>query len=267
MSKLSTGARQELLQAVTVRYQGAAAEAKGRILDEFVALTGYHRKHALRLLNGRVQADPRKKRGRSRLYDEAVHQALIVLWEASDRVCGKRLKPLLPILVPALERHGHLVLDNAVRERVFAASAATLDRILSPTKESAGGHRRRAKAIPAIRRSIPVRTFADWKDPLPGFLEADLAAHGGESMAGSFAHTLVLTDIASGWTECVPLIVREANLIVDALEQLRMCFPFPIRGIDTDNGSEFINDPDHVHEDWPAALTQSTYCRRNDRFE
>jgi hypothetical protein len=266
MSKLSTGARQELLQAVTVRYQGAAAEAKGRILDEFVALTGYHRKHALRLLNGRMQAGPTRKRGRSRLYDEAVHQALIVLWEASDRVCGKRLKPLLPILVPALERHGHLALDNAVRERVFAASAATIDRILSPTRKSAGGHRRRAKAIPAIRRSIPVRTFADWKDPLPGFLEADLVAHCGESMAGSFVHTLVLTDIASGWTECVPLIVREATLIVDALEQLRMCLPFPIRGIDTDNGSEFINDPlCQFCKECSIELTRSRPYRKNDQ--
>jgi Integrase core domain len=266
MSKLSTGARQELVQAVTVRYHNSAAEAKGYILDEFVAVTGYHRKHALRLLNRRTQVGPSKKRGRSRLYHEAVHQALIVLWEASDRVCGKRLKPLLPVLVPALERHGHLKLDAAVCERVFAISAATIDRILYPMRESVSGHRRRPKAIPAIRRSIPVRTFADWKDPAPGFLEVDLVAHGGESMAGSFAHTLVLTDIASGWTECVPLIVREANLIVDALEQLRTCLPFPMRGIDTDNGSEFINDPlCRFCKEHSIELTRSRPYHKNDQ--
>ena len=230
MSKLSTGAQQELVQAVRARYQSAAAEEKSHILDELFAITGYHRKHALRLFNGRRQVAPSKKRGRSRLYDEAVNQALTVLWEASDRVCGKRLKPLLPILIPALERHGHLALDAAVRERVFAVSAATIDRILSPVRESAIGRRRRAKAIPAIRRSIPVRTFADWKDPAPGFLEADLVAHGGETMAGSFAHTLVLTDIASGWMECVPLIVREANLIVRCTRTASYVFTFSNAG-------------------------------------
>ncbi len=266
MSKLSIGARQELVQAVTVRYQSSPAEVKGHILDEFVAVTGYHRKHALRLLNGRAQVGVIGKRGRVRLYDEAVHQALIVLWEASDRICGKRLKPLLPILVPALERHGHIALDTTVREHVFAVSAATIDRILSPVRESASGRRRRPKAIPAIRRSIPVRTFADWKDPIPGFLEADLVAHSGESMAGSFAHTLVLTDIASGWTECVPLIVREANLVVDALEQLRKCLPFPMRGIDTDNGSEFINDAlCQFCRERGIGLTRSRPYRKNDQ--
>ena len=266
MSKLSTGAKQELLQAVTARYRSSPAEAKGQILDEFVAVTGFHRKHALRLFNRRTQMGPRRKRGRSRLYDEAVHQALTVLWEASDRVCGKRLKPLLAVLVPALERHGHLTLDAAVRERVFAISAATIDRILYPMRESASCHRRRPKAIPAIRRSIPVRTFADWKDPVPGFLEADLVAHGGESMAGSFAHTLVLTDIASGWTECVPLIVREANLIVDALKQLRTCLPFPMRGIDTDNGTEFVNDPlCQFCKENSIELTRSRPYHKNDQ--
>ncbi len=266
MSKLSICVRQELVRAVTVRYQSSPAEVKGHILDEFVAVTGYHRKHALRLLNGRTLVGVTRKRGRLRLYDEAVHQALIVLWEASDRICGKRLKPLLPILVPALERHGHISLDPAVRERLFAVSAATIDRILSPVRQSATGRRHRARAIPGIRRSIPVRTFTDWKDPIPGFLEADLVAHSGERMAGSFAHTLVLTDIASGWTECVPLIVREANLIVDALEQLRRCLPFPMRGIDTDNGSEFINDAlCQFCRERGIELTRSRPYRKNDQ--
>src|SRR5438093_7375863 len=266
MSKLSTGARQELVEAVTARYQDATAEAKHHILDEFIAVTGYHRKHALRLLNREAHVDGSRKRGRVKLYDEAVHEALIVLWEASDRVCGKRLKPLLPILVPALERHGHLDLDVAVREHVFAVSAATIDRILSPVRESAIGRRHRRKVIPAVRQSIPVRTFADWNDPVPGFLEADLVAHSGQSMAGSFAHTLVLTDVASGWTESVALIVREANLIVDALEQLRKYLPFPMRGIDTDNGSEFINDVlSQFCKDHRIEFTRSRPYRKNDQ--
>jgi len=175
------------------------------------------------------------------LYDEAVRQALIMLWEASDRICGKRLRPLLAVLLPALEAHGHQHLDGGVRQRVLTASASTIDRLLIPPRH-VGGHRPRHPRKPGLRRTIPVRTFADWGDPVPGCVEADLVAHCGESMAGSFAHTLVLTDIASGWTECIALLVREASLVVDALDHLYTRLPFRLRGIDTDNGSEFISD-------------------------
>lgn len=242
MLEISTDARRELIQAIRGRYQSESADGKHRILDEFVAVTGYHRKHAIRILNSStasVAAVP--SRGRVCVYDEAVRQALIVLWEASDRICGKRLKPLLPVLLPALERHGHVSLDPTVRAGLMAVSAATIDRMLSGVRASVKG-RRWVKATPGVRRSIAVRTFADWDDPLPGFLEADLVGHSGENVAGSFTSTLVLTDIASGWTECIALVVREASLVVDALERLRLALPFPLRGIDTDNGSEFVNE-------------------------
>src|SRR6516225_4004373 len=181
MSEISMAARQELVQAIRGRYRTGSADGKGRILDEFVALTGYHRKHAIRVLNGLTGTRTSTRRGRLRLYDEAVHQALVVFWEASDRICGKRLKPLLPVLLPALERHGHLSLDPTIRAGLMAVSAATIDRMLSGVRASAGG-RRRAKTTPGIRRSIAVRTFADWHDPVPGFLEADLVVHSGENM-------------------------------------------------------------------------------------
>jgi hypothetical protein len=265
MSEISTATRQELLQAVGERYRTVSADEKGRILDEFVALTGYHRKHAIRVLNECTGTPPAARGKRPRLYNEAVHQALIVLWEASDRICGKRLKPLLPVLLPALERHGHLRLDPAVRVQLLAVSASTIDRMLSGARASAGRRRARPKTL-AVRRRIPVRTFADWHDPEPGFLEIDLVVHCGESMAGSFASTLVLTDIASGWIECVALLVRESSLVVDALERLRVTLPFPLRGIDTDNGSEFINESlitfcaDHSIE-----FTRSRPYQKNDQ--
>jgi hypothetical protein len=243
MAAISTATRQELVQAVSERYgTTVSADEKSRILDEFVALTGYHRKHAIRVLKGSPRITAVTRRGRLKLYDEAVRQALIVFWEASDRICGKRLKPLLPVLLPALERHGHIALDPVVRTQVLAVSAATIDRMLSGTRAPAGGRRARAKTTPAVRRRVPVRTFADWHEPAPGFVEADLVVHCGETMAGCFASTLVLTDIASGWTECIALLVRDGTLIVDALDQLRVTLPFPLRGIDTDNGSEFINE-------------------------
>ena len=218
MSTISPAARQELVTAVAERYQQSTAVDKRWILDEFVALTGYHRKHAIRVLNGNA-ATATAPRGRRCIYDEAVTETLIVLWEASDRVCGKRLKALLPILVPALERHGHLSLDPGVRERLLAVSAATIDRRLAPARAVTAGQRRRRRShLAGVRGSVPVRTFGDWKDPAPGFVEADLVAHCGRTMAGSFVSTLVLTDIASGWTECVPLLVREAQLVVDAVD-------------------------------------------------
>ncbi len=243
MAKISAMARRELLDAVSERYRKGATHEKRRILDEFVALTGHHRKHAIRLL--RTTSDGSelpKARSRSRVYDEAVRTALTVLWEASDRICGKRLKPLLAVLVPALERHGHIKLDDAVRARLFAVSAATIDRVLAPARAATSGRRVRGNRKPAVRKQIPIRTFADWNDPAPGYLEADLVAHGGESAAGSFTYTFVLTDIASGWTECIPLLVREATLVVDSLDRLSNLMPFPLRGIDTDNGSEFVNE-------------------------
>ena len=190
----------------------------------------------------RAVAGGASRRARLPVYDAAVREAIIVLWEASDRVCGKRLKPLLPILVSALERHGHLTLDSTVRARVLSASAATLDRLLRPTRASVAGQRVRGRAMPAVQRNVPVRTFAEWEEPLPGDMEADLVSHGGESAAGSFVHTLTLTDVASGWTECVALVVRDGALVTAALEHLRTSMPFPLRGFDTDNGGEFMNE-------------------------
>jgi hypothetical protein len=266
--RITVHARKELLRAIGERYREGTRKEKLAILDEFVAVTGYHRKHAIRMLGAAavVGAAERTVSLRPRLYDEAVREALVVFWEASDRVCGKRLKPLLSILLPALERHGHLRLDAAVRDKVFSVSAATIDRMLAPTRGSIAGNRTQRRAKPGIRRSIPVRTFADWNDPLPGFMEADLVCHGGETSAGSFAHTLVLTDIASGWAECIALAVREGSLIVEALAQLRATMPFPLRGFDTDNGGEFINDAVLAYcTESGIEFTRSRPYRKNDQ--
>jgi hypothetical protein len=167
-------------------------------------------------------------------------QALIVLWEASDRVCGKRLKPLLKILLPALERHGHLKLDEALRAKLLAMSAATIDRLLRAPRQT--GRKKKRRVVPEIRRRVPVRTFADWHEPPPGSMEMDLVAHCGDSTRGSYIHSLVLTDIASGWTESAPLVVRERTLLVETLDRIRLGLPFPLRALDVDNGSEFMNE-------------------------
>jgi len=240
MATISKKVRKELVHAVAERYQTSSKEDKTRILDEFVRLTGFHRKHAVRVLGGRVPAEKPNAGTRPRIYDEAVYQALIVLWEASDRICGKRLRALLPLLIDALERHGHLQLEAVVREKLHRVSASTIDRLLAPARSRTAQKRRNNP--PAVRSQIPVRTFADWDEPIPGFMEVDLVAHCGGVASGRYNHTLVLTDIFSGWTECISLAVRDSSLIVDGLEMLRVAMPFALRGIDTDNGGEFVND-------------------------
>jgi hypothetical protein len=192
----------------------------------------------------------RRGRVRPTLYDDAAKQALIVLWEASDRVCGKRLKPLLRILLPALERHGHLKLDEVIRAKVLAMSAATIDRLLRAPRQATRTKRPR-RVVPEIRRRVRVRTFADWHEPPPGDMEMDLVAHCGDMNRGSYVHSLVLTDIATGWTECAPLVVRESTLLVEALDCIRIGLPFPLLALDVDNGGEFLNE------------TMIQYCLRN----
>ena len=154
-----------------------------------------------------------------------MRQALTVLWEAADRVCGKRLKALIPMLVDAMERHGHLDLDPVVKTKVLQVSAATIDRVLADARLHIDGQRKRRNGVgSAIRRSIPVRTFADWRDPPPGFFEIDMVEHcGGAKTEGDYVHTLTLTDIASGWTECVAMRVRDQMLVIEAFGFPSIC--------------------------------------------
>ena len=203
---------------------------------------------------------PSGPRRRRRVYDDAVREALILVWEASDRVCGKRLRPLIPILVESMERHGHLKLAPEVGSGLLAMSAATIDRSLCKVKEQAtGGGRRRSASSTGVRRSVPVRTFDGWDDPAPGFMEADLVAHSGPTAEGSFVQTLTLTDIASGWTECAPLLVREQTLLIAVLSEVRKRMPFPLLGFDTDNDSVFMNET--VQSYCKEAGVEFTRCR------
>ena len=241
MATMTHAARAELTNAVRRRYGAATGAEKRKILDEFIAVTGYHAKSAIRALNAEPLVKARQTRLRPSLYDEAVRAALIVLWEASDRVCGKRLRALLPILLPALERNGHLHLADPMRQKILAMSASTIDRLLRVPRNATRLKKAR-RAMPAARRRVPVRTFADWNEPPPGSMEMDLVAHCGDVNRGSYVNSLVLTDIATGWIECAPLVVRESNLVVDTVERIRQGLPFALRALDVDNGSEFVNE-------------------------
>jgi hypothetical protein len=267
MRRISMGTRDELLKAVAARYRSGTRAEKGRILAEFAEISGYHRKHAERLLRRGEVVDRSLPRPERRVYDVAVREALVVLWEAADRICGKRLKPLIPILISAMERHGHLALDETVRSRLLRISAASIDRVLAPMRATgSGGKPRRNGHVSAVRRSVPIRTYADWNDPEPGFMEADLVAHGGPSARGSFVQTLTLTDVATGWTECAPLLFREQRLLGEVMTALRSVLLFPLLGFDTDNDSVFMNE---TIKDWCEAaqvtFTRSRPYRKNDQ--
>ncbi|WP_299657258.1 transposase family protein, partial [uncultured Jannaschia sp.] len=263
-SKMTHAARMELADAVRDRYLASTNRDKRKILDEFVATTGYHEKSAIRVLNTPSGPKRRQTRQRPSIYDEAARGSLIVLWEASDRICGKRLKALLPILLPALERNGHLKLEEEIRHKVLSMSASTIDRLLRVPKRT--NSRKKPRVVSEPQRRIRMRTFADWGDPPPGCMEMDLVAHCGEVNRGSYVHSLVLTDIASGWTEAAPIVVRDGTLVVETLERLRVGLPFALTALDVDNGSEFVNDKligyclGHGIE-----LTRSRPYRKNDQ--
>jgi hypothetical protein len=183
--KLTT--RRDLTAAIGQRYQAADRNEKKLILDEFVKLTSYHRKHAIRRLT-REGPIHQGRQVEHRTYLEAVKEALIVLWETSDRICGKRLKSLLPSLIDAMERHGHLHLQDCVKEQLLAISAATIDRLLRPVREMAsGGRKKKAARLSRVRKLVPVRSFADWEDIGPGFMDMDMVVHNaGDGGAGCF---------------------------------------------------------------------------------
>lgn len=239
-NRMSNQSKRELVDRLRHRYLHGSRSEKGQILDEFVAVTGMHRKAAIRALRAGYQQG-RERRGRQPVYTGAVVGALAEVWRVAGCICGKRLAPFLPELVAALERHGELVLEEETRRLLLSMSAATIDRKLKPWRQQQGRGLSITKPGTLLKQSIPVRTFADWDDVVPGFMEIDLVAHCGETTEGFYLNTLTATDVATGWTECILLRERGREAVVAALDTLRHRLPFPLLGIDCDNDSAFIN--------------------------
>ncbi|MCB9418586.1 MAG: DDE-type integrase/transposase/recombinase [Ardenticatenaceae bacterium] len=238
---MSQHSKRELVQRLQPRYLKADRKEKTKILDEFVAVTGLHRKAAIRRL--RQQNQPkRERRGRQKIYTGSVVSALTQIWRICGGICGKRLQPILADMVTSLERHQELALDQETKRLVLAVSPATIDRLLQPFKTSQQRGQSTTKPGGLLKHQIPVRTFADWDDTQAGFVEIDLVAHCGESTAGQFLCSFTATDVATGWTECFSLRHRSQIAVTEALDQLRQRLPFPLLGIDSDNDSVFIND-------------------------
>lgn len=264
---MSQRSKRELLEAVRPRYLKANKKSKERILDEFVASTGYHRKYAIRVLKHGRKPKGLKKPGRKKEYQGEVVTALTCIWEICGRICSKRLKPYLPEIVTVLERHQELLLPEQVKAQLLRMSRATIDRCLKPARFEEKPHGlSTTKPGSLLKKAIPIRTFAEWDDARPGFVEVDLVAHCGGSMEGQFLHTLTTTDISTGWTDCEAVLHRSQQLVFGAIQHMRQRLPFPLLGLDSDNGGEFINDILYRYcLDEQVTFTRSRPYQKNDQ--
>jgi hypothetical protein len=233
--------RREYLRAIYDRYRRSDAEQKGRILDEFCRICGYNRKYAIRLLNHpRPAKRPRPPRSRAVSYGPAIIRVLVAAWEAAGYPWSVRLKALLPLWMPWILQRYPLSPDE--KRQLLAISPRQIDRRLHCHKKRL--RRRiygRTKPGTLLKHHIPIKTDR-WDVSIPGFTEIDLVSHSGSCADGQFAHSLTVTDIHSSWTETRAVLGKGQTGIVAALEQIRSDMPFRLQGIDSDNGSEFIND-------------------------
>ena len=264
---MSQKSKQELLEVVRARYWKAGKVEKQKILDEFTCATGYHRKHAIRALNNRVAPRRRRKRiGYPTIYRGEVVQVLEQIWEIYGHICSKRLQPYLPEAIRVLERCQEISLSKDTKELLVKISSASIDRCLRPIRLQMPQGLSTTKPGSLLKNLIPVRTFTAWDEQRPGFLEIDLVAHCGNSTEGQFLCTLTCTDLCTGWTDVTGLLHRSQRAVSEALCRMRQRLPFPLLGIDSDNGGEFINDLLYRYcLDEQITFTRSRPYQKNDQ--
>ena len=239
---MSKRSKHELTEEIQPRYLKAGRLEKKKILDEFTAATGYHRKYAIKLLKHGLKRKGYKKVGRKKTYQGEVVEILEQIWETCGKICSKRLHPFIPEMVSVLEREGELSCSPDTKLLLLSMSRSTIDRCLKHARSASPKGISTTKPGTLLKKMIPVRTWQEWDDTRPGFMEMDLVAHCGENAAGQFVCTLTAVDVATGWTECLAIPNKTQIAVSKAIRALRLRLPFPLLGIDCDNGSEFIND-------------------------
>jgi len=263
------------------RYRKSSKKEKTILLDEFIRLTRYSRSYAARVLRlkevlgymqiggkrVRLVRDKRKiKRKKKKIYDEGVLVALKEIWKIGDYICSKRLAPFLSEIIPVLEKWREIKLKPKVREKLFKISAATIDRLLTDTRKRyriKGRSTTRPGSL--LKKSIPIRTFADWDEKVPGFFEVDLVSHDGGAARGDFNQSLNFTDITTGWDEMIAVKNKAQIWVFEGIKEIERRLPFSILGIDSDNGTEFINAHLlHYCEKEHITFTRSRPYRKND---
>lgn len=243
--------KSELIAGYRKRYKKASKKEKSRIISSIIEATGYCRKYVIQALNAQARIPKKITRSRPSRYAH-LYKPLKRIWSVSNFLCGKRLKPFLPELIKSLKRHKEIKLTKDDEALLLSISAATIDRLLAPARrEYEIKGRATTKPGTLLKHQIQVRTFADWNEDKPGFLEIDLVAHCGDSTRGEYINTLDMTDVCTGWTLATAFIGKSERFCLEAIEQITPSFPFTVLGIDSDNGGEFIN----------AHLMR--YCQRN----
>ena len=277
--RLTVKERQKATRITAARYQKASKNQKGIILNEFIALTDYDRCYASYLLKNHgkkvwlnnkviVIGDIAKKhnRQRQRTYGEDVLKPLKRIWVIMDCICGKRLQPLLKEMLVILEKHKEIRVTREIKKKLLHISAATIDRLLKPERKK---YELRGRSLTKpgtlLKHQIPIRTFSEWDEQKPGFVEIDLVGHDGGELRGDFIQTLNVTDVNTGWTDMQAVKNKAQIWVFEALEDVRERLPFDLLGIDSDNGGEFINS--HLFQFCQRqhiTFTRSRSYRKND---
>jgi len=277
--RLTMKERKKATAVVAARYQKSRKKGKGVILDEFTKLTGYGRRYASHVLRSHgkklrisercvIQGDVRKtaKRNKPKVYDTTVKDALKKIWYIMDCICGKRLAPVMKDIVPRLIRFREISIDETVKGKLMKISSSTIDRMLAPERKK---HQIKGKGNTKpgtlLKNQIPIRTFSDWNEKKPGFVEIDLVGHDGGDSHGEFAQTLDVTDVCTTWTETEAVRNKAQVWVFEALKKIRQRLPFPLFGIDSDSGGEFINDELFRYcKQEKITFTRSRSYRKND---
>jgi hypothetical protein len=266
---MSLKSKRELLEVLRPRYLKAHKAEKQKMLDEFTSATGYHRKYAIRVLKNQGQVQnhlKRKTKTYQPIYRGEVAQALEQIWEIYGRICSKRLQPILPEALKVLERCKEIEITKETKELLLKISSASIDRCLLAVRIKSPHGLSTTKPGSLLKNMIPVRTFTEWDQERPGFMEIDLVAHCGTTTEGQYLNTLTCTDISTGWTDVTALLYRSQQAVSEAIHRMRHRLPFPLLGIDSDNGGEFINDLLYRYcLDEKITFTRSRPYKKNDQ--
>ncbi len=258
--------KRELLDTVRSPYRRASRPEKGVLLDELLTTTEYHRRYLIHLLSHPSEAAEQPERRRKRLHTLPVQPALVQVWRTASSMCARRLVPYMEELVSALERHGELQLDAQTRRLLLKMSRAAADRLLRSARADTNRYGLgTTKPGMLLKKAIPIRALAHWDDKRPGF-EVHLVAHCNDSTGGEHLHSVVLTDVATAWTDCKALPNRGQKPVQKAIQQPQQRLPFPLLALDTDNGTEFINANLFCYcKDHGITFTRSRPSRKNDQ--
>ena len=245
MTIIQKQARITYLTELKARYSFASKSEKQIMLDEFTKTTGYTRKHAIHLLRGIYRHKVEKiKRQRARIYTDLDAKILARICDLFDWIASKRLQPQIAVGITELQKAGELLfVTDAQKEKLIGISPSSIDRLLvshhlRPTSKG----RSYTKPGTLLKSQIPIRTFADWNENKVGFFEMDLVGHDGGNAKGVFAFTLNMTDVKTGWSEQVAVPNKGQHAVFTAIKIIRERIPFALLGVDSDSGSEFIND-------------------------